>query len=307
MSVPAFRSLLAAASAVVLATPAGAIAAPSIVAPVVVAEPASSVAVLDDAARERRARRAARTAKSKKAAKSAKAARSAKAAKAARSARAARSSKAAKRARATSARRAGARHAAKARGATARGARTASARARRAERPAAIVDAPLASLTPPEAPITLRGSPVAVEQAYVIARARGLAFTTTRRDALREADEGNLVRLGGSRHVKLAGVSLPYVRPATARFVASFGARYHGACGEPVTVTSAVRPRSVRLVNSVERSVHPTGMAVDLRVPRGGCRGWMRDELLALEEQGVVQATEERHPAHFHVVVLRAP
>jgi hypothetical protein len=33
----------------------------------------------------------------------------------------------------------------------------------------------------------------------------------------------------------------------------------------------------------------------------------MRRELLAYERRGVVDATEERRPAHFHVVVYRAP
>ena len=31
----------------------------------------------------------------------------------------------------------------------------------------------------------------------------------------------------------------------------------------------------------------------------------MRKSLVALEDAGVVEATEERHPAHFHVAVLR--
>ena len=48
-------------------------------------------------------------------------------------------------------------------------------------------------------------------------------------------------------------------------------------------------------------------MALDLRAPGGSCRSWMRRELLAYERRGVVDATEERHPAHFHVVVYREP
>jgi hypothetical protein len=31
----------------------------------------------------------------------------------------------------------------------------------------------------------------------------------------------------------------------------------------------------------------------------------MRKGLLALEKQGVVEATEERHPVHFHIAVLQ--
>jgi hypothetical protein len=63
-----------------------------------------------------------------------------------------------------------------------------------------------------------------------------------------------------------------------------------------------MRPTSMHLANSVQKTVHPTGMAVDLRAPqRAGCRSWMRTALLGLERQGVVNATEEHRPAHFHV------
>lgn len=153
--------------------------------------------------------------------------------------------------------------------------------------------------------ITLRGSRGAVEQAYVAARSIGLPFLRSRGEVARHAEEGELVRIASTRDYRLRGVTAPYLRPATRDFLASFGARYRRACGEPLTVTSAVRPTSVRLPNASDLSVHPTGMAVDLRVPRGSCRGWMRDALLDLERGGTVQATEERRPAHFHIVVLR--
>jgi hypothetical protein len=45
-------------------------------------------------------------------------------------------------------------------------------------------------------------------------------------------------------------------------------------------------------------------MAVDLRRPSGHCLSWMRRELLSLENAGVIEATEEHHPAHFHVAVF---
>jgi hypothetical protein len=51
-------------------------------------------------------------------------------------------------------------------------------------------------------------------------------------------------------------------------------------------------------------SVHPTGMAVDLRRPSGRCLTWLRRTLLAAERRGAIEATEERHPPHFHVAVL---
>jgi hypothetical protein len=51
--------------------------------------------------------------------------------------------------------------------------------------------------------------------------------------------------------------------------------------------------------------VHPTGMAVDLRKPRDGtCLRWLRTVLLDLERTGVLEATEEFGPPHFHVAVF---
>jgi hypothetical protein len=156
---------------------------------------------------------------------------------------------------------------------------------------------------------TLRGSKAAVDGAYRRARRDGLPFARSRREIELGARDGEYVRLARSTSsYRLRGVAVPFVRPATRAFVASFGADYRRSCGEPLTVTSAMRPTSMHLANSVQKTVHPTGMAVDLRAPRrAACRTWMRGALLGLERQGVVNATEERHPAHFHVVVFRAP
>jgi hypothetical protein len=153
---------------------------------------------------------------------------------------------------------------------------------------------------------TLRGSKAAVERAYQEARSEGLEFTASRREILRGAEEGNYVSLRGGAW-RLRGVTTPYARPETRAFLRAFAPEYRDACGEALTVTSAMRPTSVRLRNSVAHTVHPTGIAVDLRAPRSRCRSWMRAALLGYERRGVVEATEERRPAHFHVAVLRAP
>lgn len=156
--------------------------------------------------------------------------------------------------------------------------------------------------------VSLRGSRAAVDRAYDEAVREGLPFVHSNAELERLAGEGEYVALSRSTATyQLKGVGSPYVRPATRDFVTSFAGDYARECGEPLTVTSAMRPTSVRLRNSVEKSVHPTGMAVDLRASRTGCRAWMRTTLLGLEQQGAIDATEEHHPVHFHVVVLRAP
>jgi nucleoid-associated protein YgaU len=65
---------------------------------------------------------------------------------------------------------------------------------------------------------------------------------------------------------------------------------------------------SFRLLNSADRSVHPTGMAVDLRKPtKRRCLTWLRETLLYLEAAGALEATEEHRPPHFHVAVYPGP
>ena len=72
-------------------------------------------------------------------------------------------------------------------------------------------------------------------------------------------------------------------------------------------MTSAVRPSTRQPRNAVPKSVHPTGLAIDLRKPQNGeCREWLRDRLMELERDDLIDATEEFNPPHFHVVVYSA-
>ncbi len=153
---------------------------------------------------------------------------------------------------------------------------------------------------------TLRGSKASVERAHSWAVAHALTFEPSRKSVVRAAMKGAYVPLRGSDY-RLKGVAMPYVLPTTAAWVDDMASKYRDACGEPLTVTSALRPTTIRLRNSVAESVHPTGLAVDLRKPRGQCRTWLRSALLGMERRGVIDATEERFPAHFHVVVYGAP
>ena len=111
--------------------------------------------------------------------------------------------------------------------------------------------------------------------------------------------------IGTSRDVWLDHVTYPFVLAKTRNVLEAVAARYRGACGERLVVTSAARPRVEQPRNASRKSVHPTGMAVDFRKPSGTCLTFMRHELLAMEKRGVIEATEERHPAHFHMAVLQ--
>jgi len=151
---------------------------------------------------------------------------------------------------------------------------------------------------------SLRGSMASVERMYDQAVDDGLTFYETSNAVHWAAARGELVQLRTDRGYELHRVAFPYVRPATLTFVEQLAGDYDRTCREQLVVTSGVRPESRQPSNSSMRSVHPTGMAVDLRRPSGRCLTWLRRELLALEGNGVIEATEEHHPAHFHVAVF---
>ena len=151
---------------------------------------------------------------------------------------------------------------------------------------------------------SLRGSGASVERMYRYALRDGLEFFETSTGVKRAIARGELVPLRGGSDYEIHRVAFPYVLPTTKSFVERLADQYERGCGEELVVTSGVRPESRQPRNSSARSVHPTGMAVDLRKPRGKCLAWLRRTLLEFEGEGVLEATEERRPAHFHVAVF---
>jgi len=155
---------------------------------------------------------------------------------------------------------------------------------------------------------SLRGSRASIERMYRQARREHLSFYETAAGVRRASANGRLVRLEADSQFVLHEVGYPFVRPATRTFVQRLGTQYLAACGEPMVVTSAVRPATRQPANSTAQSVHPTGMAVDLRKPEDAkCREWLRSTLVELENSGLLEATEEFAPPHFHVAVFPTP
>jgi len=172
--------------------------------------------------------------------------------------------------------------------------------------PTALVLGALIAL--PCAAQSLDGSDDSVDRMYRHARAERLSFYETPRGVRAAVKAGRLKRLVPTGDFELHAVAYPYARSTTLTFVQRLSAQYHDVCGEPLVVTSAVRPATRQPGNSSPRSVHPTGMAVDLRKPDDAkCRGWLRETLLELEGAGVIEATEEFAPPHFHVAVYPTP
>lgn len=137
----------------------------------------------------------------------------------------------------------------------------------------------------------------------------GFAYAYDNDDVEAMVRQGDLVRLYGNRDYEVKRtVSLPYARPEVKLFVERLAGQYRGACGQKLVVTSLVRPKNRQPANSSPLSVHPTGMALDLRVSDvRACRAWLETALLNLERRGVLEAARERRPPHYHVVVFPNP
>jgi len=152
---------------------------------------------------------------------------------------------------------------------------------------------------------TLRGSAASVDLMYSSAHSHDLAFLKTRDDLYAAAASGALELITINDDLTLDKVAYPFVLPNTHRFADSLAKAYHAGCGERLAISSGARPMDEQPRNASPKSVHPTGMAIDIHKPAEPCLTWLRKNLLALEDAHVIEATEERHPPHFHVAVLK--
>jgi hypothetical protein len=166
-----------------------------------------------------------------------------------------------------------------------------------------------AAATPASAQ-SLYGSHESLLRQNLVAQQHDYAYLRTTQEVMQSIETGVLVAVHGNQDLELAGeeVSFPYARREVKTFLEQLAHAYHAACGESLVVTSLVRPISRQPWNASPISVHPTGMAVDLRrSDRRGCRQWLESTLLALESEGMVEATREHWPPHYHVAVFPDP
>ena len=158
-------------------------------------------------------------------------------------------------------------------------------------------------------PLELHGSKSSVEKMYDFATTHRMPFYLTPENLDAGITSGRLVPLiGDSTYELTKSVGFSYATREARDFVTGLAPQYLAACGTPLTVTSAARPTSRQPHNANAHSVHPTGIAVDLRRPSAGpCLNWVRGALATLEERGMIEATEEHHPVHLHIAVLTEP
>ncbi|HEX9109044.1 MAG TPA: DUF5715 family protein [Longimicrobiales bacterium] len=151
----------------------------------------------------------------------------------------------------------------------------------------------------------LRGSHEKMLRQRGVADSSAYPLLQTGADVEQYADLGVLVLVEPSADLQLARVSFAVTRPEVRTFVRRLAHQYHEACGEPLIVTSLTRPLDEQPENASELSVHPAGMAVDMRRPtRRACRRWLEKTLVSLQDEGVLAATRESRPVHYHVAVF---
>lgn len=167
----------------------------------------------------------------------------------------------------------------------------------------AILLAPLSSAFAGD----LDGSPASMEEQHAVAVESNYSFLRKPADVEHLVELGRLVKAAGNAEYSLSDVSFPFARPEVRTFVESLGADFHDAFGSKLVVTSLTRPTTLQPSNAHDLSVHPAGMAADLRVPSdSGRRAWLEHRLLALEDAGAIDVTREWHPSHYHVAVFAA-
>jgi LysM repeat protein len=155
---------------------------------------------------------------------------------------------------------------------------------------------------------TLRGGTASLDRQNHQAAAHDFSYLRNASEVRRFVELGYLVPVTPNRDFDVHNVSFPYARPEVRLFVERLAAQYRSACGEKLVVTSLTRPQSAQPWNASTRSVHPTGMAVDLRRSHDpNCRRWLERVLLSLEGQGLIEAIQERNPPHYHIAVYPRP
>ena len=151
---------------------------------------------------------------------------------------------------------------------------------------------------------SLKGSRTSLIRQRQWAVSHDFTFLRSPADVRDFVRKGLLVPLSGNRDYETHAVSFPYSRPEVRMFVERLAAQYRAACGEKLVVTSATRPITRQPRNASRLSTHPAGMAVDLRRSRrASCRSWLERVLLQLERTGVLEATREWRPPHYHVAI----
>jgi hypothetical protein len=163
----------------------------------------------------------------------------------------------------------------------------------------------MAAFSTPAHAQSLKGSKRSLDAQNRVAEQHDFTYISTTAQAKRFVELGYLVHVKSNGDYHVNRISHPYARPEVELFVSRLGRQFRGACGEQLVITSLTRPTSRQPRNASSRSVHPTGMAMDVRRSNSrACRSWLEKVLLSLEGAGVLEATRERNPPHYHIALF---
>lgn len=152
---------------------------------------------------------------------------------------------------------------------------------------------------------SLRVSAASMDLQNLQASQHGFTFVRNSDQLYELVNAGTLVGIQGNENFMLKEVSFAYARPEVSDFIQRLSEGYRKACGEQLVVTSLTRPKNRQPRNASRRSVHPTGMAMDLRRSWDrNCRSWLELTLLTLEANKVLDAMLESSPPHFHIALF---
>jgi hypothetical protein len=170
----------------------------------------------------------------------------------------------------------------------------------------AVLISAFVAAAPPAGAASLRPSRSALLRQIHAAQEHGFDYVRSSREIPPLVARGLLVRVEGNADYEIKeGNRYPYARPEVEDFLERLAKTYRQVCREKLVVTSLLRPKNDQPRNASSMSVHPTGMAMDLRRSWSrGCRAWIESALTHLEDQGVVEAAREIHPPHYHVVLF---
>lgn len=169
----------------------------------------------------------------------------------------------------------------------------------------ALALACMAAFSTPAGAQSLKGSKSSLDAQNRVAQQHDFTYISTTAQAKRFVELGYLVHVKSNGDYHVNRISHPYARPEVELFVSRLGRQYRNACGEQLVITSLTRPTSRQPRNASSRSVHPTGMALDVRRSNSrACRSWLEKVLLSLEGAGVLEATRERNPPHYHIALF---
>ncbi len=169
----------------------------------------------------------------------------------------------------------------------------------------------------------LKGSKESIRRQNSIADAEGLKRFMSERELAMAKVEGTLVALPQNEFVDLderLDVTYRWCLPRTRDFLNNLGEEYFERFGSRIQVNSAVRTmehqkalrrhgngNAILSRDPAEWSSHITGATVDItkKSMNPAELRWMRVRLITLENQGLVEATEEFHQLVFHVMVFK--